>query len=66
MILGQNPQTIMIPIYSTTVLYDTPSELLAKTTIEGLEDFKIIIKFERKKELHLHDPSLFALLFLVI
>ena len=22
-ILGQNPQTFMIPIYSTTVLYDT-------------------------------------------
>ena len=24
-ILGQNPQTFMIPIYSTTVLYDEPA-----------------------------------------
>ena len=27
-ILGQNPQTFMIPIYSTTVLYDTFAKLI--------------------------------------
>jgi len=26
-ILGQNPQTFMIPIYSTTVLYDTSNKI---------------------------------------